>query len=228
MLLRVATYNVHGGVGLDRRYDLDRIARVIAELDADVIGLQELQSRGSDNMLEILQRATNMGAIAAPTFRSTFGDFGNGVLTRLPIVARDCIDLSFGRREPRNAIDATLDCNGTPLRIICTHLGLRASERHEQLRRLIAAIGHHQKIPTVLLGDFNDWLPSQRVVRALDDHFGKPPTLGTFPSLCPVFALDRVWASAQSTLVNVHVHRSRSARVASDHLPLIAQLELVR
>ena len=226
MSLRIATYNVHGGVGLDRRYDIDRIARVIVELDAEVIGLQELQSHGNDNMLEILQRATSMSAIAATTFRSKFGDFGNGLLTRLPIVARGCIDLNFGRREPRNAIDATLDCHGTPLQIICTHLGLRASERREQLRRLIAAIGQRPEIPTVLMGDINDWSPSHRIDRALHEHFGKSPARGTFPSLFPLLALDRLWVTPPSTLTRVSAHRSRIARLASDHLPLIAQLEL--
>ncbi len=226
MTLRIATYNVHGCVGLDRRYNPARIARVIAELDVDVIALQELQSRGDSNMLDILQRATNMFAVAATTFRTKFGDFGNGLLSRFPILSSECIDLSVQGREPRNAIDANLDCKGVPSRVIGTHLGLQSSERREQSARLISALKRHPEVPTVLLGDINDWTMPSRAVQALHAHFGESSARATFPSLMPVLALDRIWVSAPSMLVRVHAHGSRTARVASDHLPLIADLEL--
>ena len=226
MLLRIATYNVHGGVGLDRRYDPARIARVIAELDVDVIALQELQSRADSNMLDILRRATSMYAVAATTFHTKFGDFGNGLLSRFPIVSSERIDLSVQGREPRNAIDANLKCKGVPLRIIGTHLGLQSSERREQSARLISALEQHPSVTNILLGDINDWTMPNRAVQALHGHFGESPAHATFPSLLPLFALDRIWVSAPSTLVRVHAHRSRTARVASDHLPLIANLEL--
>src|ERR1700733_3915854 len=137
MRLRIATYNVHGGVGLDRRYDPMRIARVIGELDADVVALQELQSRADMDMLEILRCETRMHAIAAITFRTARGDFGNGLLSRMPVVSNERINMSVRGREPRNAVDAMLDCDGIPLRIIATHLGLQPSERREQSARLI-------------------------------------------------------------------------------------------
>jgi endonuclease/exonuclease/phosphatase family metal-dependent hydrolase len=226
MSLRIATYNVHGGVGLDRRYDPARIARVIAELDVDVIALQEVQSRGDSNMLDILRRATNMYAVAATTFRTKFGEFGNGLLSRFPIVSRAPIDLSIQGREPRNAIDARLDCKGVPLRIIGTHLGLRSSERREQSARLISALKQNPSVTNVLLGDINDWTTASRGVQALHAHLGESVAYATFPSLFPVLPLDRMWVSSPSTLVRVHAHRSRTARVASDHLPLVADLEL--
>lgn len=226
MSLRIATYNVHGGVGLDRRYDPGRVARVIAELDVDVIALQELQSRDDSNMLDILQRATTMYAVAATTFRTKFGDFGNGLLSRFPVVSNERIDLSIRGREPRNAIDAHLDCNGVALRIIATHLGLQSSERRDQSTRLIAALKARASSTQVLLGDINDWTLPNQTVRALHAHFGESPAHATFPSLLPVVALDRIWVSAPSTLVRVHAHRSRTARVASDHLPLVADLDL--
>jgi endonuclease/exonuclease/phosphatase family metal-dependent hydrolase len=135
------------------------------------------------------------------------------------------IDLSLPSREPRGAVDAILDCNGTPLRIVVTHLGLRNTERAEQARRLIAAVSADPRM-TVLAGDINEWLLPHRALRALHAHFGESPARATFPSAAPMFALDRIWTSPASLLRRVHVHVSRLARRASDHLPLVAELEL--
>lgn len=228
MPLRIATYNVHGGVGLDRRYDPARIARVIVEMDADVVALQELQSRGDTDMLDVLRRETHMRAVAAVTFRNARGDFGNGLLSRLPIVSSERIDLNTHGREPRNAIDATVDCDGTSLRIIATHLGLQPSERREQSARLIAAAKQRPEVATILLGDINEWTLPRHALQALHAHFGESRAYATYPSLLPALALDRLWVSAPSMLVRLHTHRSRTARVASDHLPLVAELELSR
>jgi endonuclease/exonuclease/phosphatase family metal-dependent hydrolase len=228
MRLRIATYNVHGGVGLDRRYDPERIARVIAEMDADVVALQELQSRGGRDMLDTLRRETHAHSIAAITFRNAHGDFGNGLLSRRPIASNERIDLSMHGREPRNAIDATVDCQGIPLRIIATHLGLKPSERREQSARLVAALKKQPDRATVLLGDINDWTLPRHALRALHAHFGESRAHATYPSVFPVLALDRIWVSAPSALVRTYRHQTRTARLASDHLPLVAELELVR
>lgn len=226
MPLRIATYNVHGGVGLDRRYDPVRIARVIDELDADVVALQELQSRAGGDMLDVLRRESTMHGFAATTFRTAHGDFGNGLLSRLPIISSGCIDLSVAGREPRNAIDAVVDGRGAPLRILATHLGLQPAERREQAARLIAAIQQQPSTTTVLLGDINDWTLPRHAVRALHAHFGESRAHATYPSLLPALALDRIWVSPSSALLRTHAHRSRAARMASDHLPLVAELHL--
>jgi endonuclease/exonuclease/phosphatase family metal-dependent hydrolase len=226
MQLRIATYNVHGGVGLDRRYDPARIARVIVEMNADVVALQELQSRADTDMLDVLRRETRMHAIAAVTFRNAHGDFGNGLLSRLPIVSNGRIELSVHGREPRNAIDATVDCDGIPLRIIATHLGLQPSERREQSARLIAAAKQRPDVATILLGDINDWTVPRHALRALHTYFGESHAHATYPALLPVLALDRIWVCAPSAPARIDAHRSRTARVASDHLPLIAEMQL--
>ena len=228
MRLRIATYNVHGGVGMDRRYDPARIARVIGEMNADLVALQELQSRGDTDMLDVLRRETRMHAVAAVTFRTAHGDFGNGLLSRLPIVSNERIDLSVHGREPRNAIDATVIGDDIPLRIITTHLGLQPSERLEQSARLIAAAKRRTDVATILLGDINDWTLPRRAVRALHTHFGESQSHATYPSFLPVLALDRIWTSASLALSRVQAHRSHTARAASDHLPLVAEFELAR
>ena len=221
----IVSYNTHGAVGIDRRFAPDRIARVLAEIDADVIALQELTLRANGfEMLDYLQRETGFHAIAGPTICSVERDFGNGLLTRFPIVSVAHVKLDIARREPRGAIDAVVDCNGTPLRVIATHLGLRPSERRVQVRQLLDTVRAGPEMPTVLLGDLNEWFLHGRPLRWLRDHFGESPAHATFPSPMPLLALDRIWASPAAMLGRVRAHRSKLARRASDHLPLVARL----
>ena len=226
MRVVAATYNTHGGVGIDRRFDPQRIADVVLELNADVIALQELEFHAHANMLDIVRERTGFHAIAQRTFARDNGAFGNGLLSRWPVTASATIDLSLPDREPRGAIDVMIDCDGIPLRMIATHLGLRPAERAEQARRLAAVVGNG--MPTLLAGDINEWLMPRRALRALHAHFGQSPARATFPSFAPMIALDRIWTSPVSMLRRVLVHRSALARRASDHLPLVAELELAR
>jgi len=221
----IVSYNTHGAVGIDRRFAPDRIARVLAEIGADIIALQELELRASGfDMLAYLQRETGFHAIAGPTWLSADRDFGNGLLTRFPVVSSAQVKLDVARREPRGAIDAVVDCEGTPLRVIATHLGLRPSERREQVKRLLDTVRSGPSMPTVLLGDLNEWFLRGRPLRWLHEHFGESPAYATFPSPLPLLALDRIWCSPAPLLRRVRVHRSRLARRASDHLPLVARL----
>ncbi|MFI4969327.1 MAG: endonuclease/exonuclease/phosphatase family protein [Lysobacterales bacterium] len=223
--LRIATWNMHGGVGLDGRFSSARIARVIGELDADVIALQEFGSRRAGfDLRSQLETAAAARAIVMPTLQKYACDFGNAVLTRWP--ARDvaCHALGVDRREPRNAIDLLIDHGGGTLRIVVTHLGLRVAERRTQIARLQALLGATSAERIVLLGDFNEWRP-RNALRAFDQWFGMSMAPATFPSPCPVAALDRIWVAPASACVDLRVHRSRAARIASDHLPLVATLE---
>jgi len=221
----IASYNTHGGVGLDRRYAPQRIADVLAELGADIVALQELQAHDAGlDMLALLGDATGYHAIAGPTLRLADGHFGNGLLSRYPIVSTQRIALAVGRREPRGAIDAVIDCDGIHLRVIATHLGLARDERREQTARLLHAIRSGPALPTVLLGDLNEWLLRGRALHELHAHFEEAPACATFPSVLPMLALDRIWMAPAQRLRRVRAHRSRLARIASDHLPLLADI----
>jgi len=223
MRLRIATWNMHAGVGLDGRFAPERIARVLGEIDADVVALQEFGSRRGFDMLAHLERAAAARGIAMPTFSKYGCDFGNVVLSRLEVVSSACIDLACDRREPRNALDVVVRAAGQPLRVVATHLGLRRAERSEQFARLDAALREAAHLPTVLLGDFNAWRPH---VPARFAAAARPPTPATFPAPFPVAALDRILVAPGEALVGLSVHRSRIARIASDHLPLVATLDL--
>jgi endonuclease/exonuclease/phosphatase family metal-dependent hydrolase len=224
--LTIATYNIHAAVGADGRFDPQRVAGVLQEISADIIALQEVPLGGprSPNVLDILQQATGYHAVEGPTDISPKRRYGNAVLSRYPIIATRTIDLSFGSREPRGALDADVDCHGHPLRVIATHLGLRPAERRDQIRRLLQVFDTDE-MPVILLGDVNEWFVWGRCLRWLVSHFEAVPAPATFPSRWPLFALDRIWIRPRHRLVHVERHVTPLSRVASDHLPLIAHID---
>jgi len=221
------SYNVHGGVGCDGRFVPNRIVDVLRELDADVIGLQEVESRATGfDMLDFLARETGLTGIAGPTLAGPGGDYGNGLLTRHPVLRERRIDISYPGREPRGAIDAELDIDGVPVRVINTHLGLHPAERRFQVQLLLDMFEHERELPTIFMGDLNEWFLYGRPLRWLQRHFQSTPALASFPSRLPLLALDRIWMKPRALLRKMRVHRSRRARLASDHLPLVADMAL--
>ncbi|WP_080295279.1 endonuclease/exonuclease/phosphatase family protein [Burkholderia pseudomallei] len=223
--LRIATYNIHGGLGAWTASAAERIAVVLDELRADVIALQEVPLggvRGAD-VLAHLRACTGMHAAEGPTIDTPARRYGNAVLSRFPIRAARMLDLSFGNREPRGALDADIECGFGVLRVVATHLGLSATERSAQVARLLAAFDT-RALPVILLGDINEWFVRGRALRALVTHFRRAPAPRTFPTLCPLFSLDRIWVHPGEWLVDVTAHRSARARRASDHYPLVARI----
>ncbi|WP_353189258.1 VTT domain-containing protein [Pandoraea pnomenusa] len=228
--LTVASYNVHGGVGADGLHAPERVARVLDEIDADIVALQEVEANATGvGMLAQLAEARGMHVIPGPTLTRAGVDFGNAIVTRFAPVTVRHIDLSVTGREPRGAIDATLmwhDTHGREmqLRVIATHLGLRPGERREQVRRLLECLANQPRTATVLLGDVNEWFLWGRPLRWLHRYFERAPHVATFPSRWPLLALDRIWTSPRAHLGAVWRHASPLARRASDHLPLVAAL----
>ncbi|MDB5761129.1 MAG: endonuclease [Herminiimonas sp.] len=224
--LTIATYNIHGAVGSDGLFYPQRIADVLHEMNADVIALQEVPLGGGamPDVLRLLQDATGYASAEGPTFSVAERRYGNAVLSRYPIAETRSIDISFGGREPRGALDADIDCHGHPLRVVATHLGLRPAERRAQIRRLLQVFDT-DLMPVILLGDVNEWFVWGRPLRWLVSHFQSVPAPATFPSRWPVFALDRIWIRPRHRLVHVEAHATRLARIASDHLPLIAHID---
>lgn len=223
--LTVASYNVHRCVGRDGRHDPGRVAKVIEELQADVVALQEVDyryhiRRGVDQ-LRFLAEATGLESVWGPVlYGPRSGQYGNGLLTRHEVLAVRGIDLSVPRHQRRGALDVDLSVHGTRVRIIAAHLGLGLTERQDQVRRLLQALHDHEGGPLVLLGDFNEWRPPSRPLRRLHSHFGRTPGVRSFPSNFPLFALDRIWVQPRAALVALEVHNSQWARRASDHLPV--------
>jgi endonuclease/exonuclease/phosphatase family metal-dependent hydrolase len=150
------------------------------------------------------------------------GDYGHVLLTRWPITFSARHDLSVDRREPRAAIDAIIATPAGPLRAIAVHLGLSLRERHRQARQL-ASLAVTNALPLVMLGDFNDWFWHGSVQHALREVFPGRSRFRTFPAACPMLRLDRIYVRPQRMLT--HMRIDRDARAASDHLPVIADLD---
>lgn len=225
--LRVATYNVHGGVGRDGRCDPHRIAQVLNEANADVVALQEVDlHRGPRDMLALLARHTGLDPVAGATMLKKTGAFGNALLTRFRPIAVRRVDLSVPHREPRGALDVVVACRGIRLRVLATHLGLRPAERRLQVRRVLTRLESEPTRPVVLMGDLNEWFLWGRPLRWLHRVFDKTPAPATYPARFPLFALDRLWVEPRHVLDKIEVHSSPLARRASDHLPLLAELEI--
>jgi endonuclease/exonuclease/phosphatase family metal-dependent hydrolase len=230
MRLRVATYNIHSCVGNDRGYDPRRIADVILETGADVVGLQEVAAKpelaGVPDQFAYLAEATGMTAIAGPNVILHESRFGNVLLTRWPALGVRRVDLSIAPYEPRGAVVADLAIHGTRLRVITTHLGLRVWERarqHATLGRLMAARGD---APAVIMGDFNSWWPDLSALKHLGPRFGWSRSPASFPAHLPFLALDRIWTVPDTFIGRVRAHKTPLARQASDHLPVVADLAL--
>lgn len=228
--LRVATWNVHSCIGMDGRSDVDRVAEVVRELDADLVGLQELDDRENhpaEQHLAALAARTGLRPISCPTIWGTHGGFGNALLSRRRPHRVRTVDLSVSRREPRRALDADVLLDpGHHLRVVVTHLGLRLWERGQQIERLLRLLDEHDERPLLLLGDLNEWRQRGYILRALEDRFGEGTSVKSWPSRIPSMALDRIYVSPPSRVLRAWAHDTPEARLASDHLPVVAEVEL--
>jgi len=229
--LTIATWNIHGGVGIDGRYSSARIIDVLGELDADIVALQEVASeQAHKSFLVEIERETGYHVAAGPLSQRVGSDFGNAVLSRYAFTSIARLDLAVRNYEPRGALDVCVHVGAQQLlRVVATHLGLRPGERREQVQRLIAVIESDVPHPTVLMGDANEWFLWGRPLRWLHTHFREEPAAPrTFPSWRPMFALDRIWVSPVGRLQRLARHASPLARIASDHLPLKAEIVVSR
>ncbi|MGY5778399.1 endonuclease/exonuclease/phosphatase family protein [Rhizobium sp. LEGMi135b] len=228
----IASYNVHKCVGADRRFDPERTSRVIHEIDADVIGLQEADTRFGERTgildLRRLERETGLIPVPIAGVTKAHGWHGNVVLFKQGTV-RDVHQINLPGLEPRGALIAELElASGGSLRIIAAHLGLLHRSRAQQTRLIVDLMNDGSETPTILLGDLNEWrLGDRSSLNTFQNAFGPlPPAVPSFPSTLPLLALDRIMANRRGMISAVEVHDSPLARVASDHLPIKAVVSL--
>ena len=226
--IRVVSYNIHGCIGTDGVFAPERIAHVLAMLDADFIALQEVEDRECQGMTVSQFFADALGLhIAARTTHQRAGlNYGNLLLSRAQPVRTAAHDLAFSRREPRGAIEADFVIHGHNLRVVATHFGLSMRERRVQLQKLLPYLEDREPDLTVLCADFNEWLPFSHVHRVLRRVLGATPAVRSFPSRQPALSLDRVYASPLTTQVSIDAVAKADVRKASDHLPVVAVFDL--
>ncbi|PKM37284.1 MAG: endonuclease [Gammaproteobacteria bacterium HGW-Gammaproteobacteria-10] len=228
MKLRVATYNIHSCIGRDGIRNTPRIAQVLKEINADLIALQEVETECAhpESVLAALEQATVANAISGFTYLAKHGYFGNVLLSRIPVRGVEHIDISVPGREPRGLIDAKLKLDNTNLRVLATHLGLLPGERRRQVRRVLSTLASSTADVNIVLGDFNEWLLWGRSMRWLKRRFDKMPGLATFPAHRPILSLDRILVDPREYMISLNVHVSELSKIASDHLPLVAEIEI--
>jgi len=232
--LRAVTYNVHSCIGLDRVLAPERILRVLHEIDADIVALQELGCRrqGAADQFPLFASALGMEGVYDIDLLGILGRFGNALFVRGRLIEAKVIDLSVGRYEPRRVLDALVELHGERMRVMVTHLGLRPLERRRQIERIAAAMDDDSAPTagasrTLLLGDFNVVGPERRALGRLGAPRGLK-RMPTYPAWRPIMSLDRLWTVPASDLIGLHVHRSALSRVASDHLPLVGEIKHAR
>ena len=239
--LSVVTYNVHSCLGLDDRLSPARIARVLEHCGADIIALQELDVRrgrtGHVDQAEEIAAQLGMQVAFYPALAREGEQYGDAILSRFPfhiIKSTGLPNVPDGRLEPRGALWAAVDAGNRPIQVVNTHLGLASQEQRLQVEALLGSdwLAHPDcQRPTILSGDLNMSPRSphfRRLAARLRDvqtGNGRRPQ-GTWISYWPRLRIDHVLVSKEFRIKDVRTIRSKLAREASDHLPLVVDLEL--
>jgi endonuclease/exonuclease/phosphatase family metal-dependent hydrolase len=223
MNVTVASYNIHKAEGLDRRVDLARIARVLGEIDADLVGIQEIYRPQAEALAAELGMSMEMGV----TRHFENMPYGNAIFTRFTVHGSHTFDLTRPPREPRGGLRVDTMVGERPLHLFNVHFGLKIRERAEQVEALVQEQVLRRDLPgsRVVIGDLNEWFPGA-VGRALRRELHGPRIRRTHPAPLPIFPLDRISWDRELHADSFRVHRSQLARVASDHLPVVARLRL--
>ena len=233
--IKVASYNIHKGIGLDRRRDPDRILAVLREIDADVIALQEADRRFGTRAAVIprqaLEEHSPWKAVATGHFNgvrpASIGWHGNVLLVRREIEVIDVGAVALPTLEPRGAVCAELRITGRPVRVVGMHLDLSGLHRRKQVRAVCDhLIAQACDAPAVMMGDLNEWSITGGALSSFDAAHRVLAPGRSFPARRPLAQLDRIVVSGGWQVEECGVHHSALAATASDHLPVWARLEL--
>ncbi|GES41371.1 endonuclease/exonuclease/phosphatase family metal-dependent hydrolase [Rhizobium sp. ERR 922] len=235
--IRILTYNVHSCIGTDRKVDPTRIASVIAQTQADIVALQEIDVRrlrtGRIDQASMIASLLKMEAHFNATLTFAEEQYGDAIITNWPTRAVKAGPLP-SRGEPRGALAVEIVIGDVILNVVNTHLGLRGRDRIQQMTTLLGPPWLHGSVQpgaTILCGDLNA-VPASATYRLIGRLFkdvqlqGKDPARPTFPSRYPLMRLDHIFVSEDIHVMGSAVLQNKLTKVASDHLPLIADLIL--
>jgi len=235
----ICTYNIHKSRGLDTRMRPERIAAVLASVDADVVALQEVvRGPGERDQLAIIAaELKGYGFCFGETRKIGTAPYGNAILSRFPIVDHQHYNITATWREDRGCVRAAIELPGGRLiQLFNVHLGTGYLERRRQAQMLVSPtllneptfLGHR-----IVLGDFNEWtrgLATKLLAAHLKGADVRPflKRHRSYPGVLPLMHLDHIYYDPVVELVDFRIHRTRTSLVASDHLPLVAEFKLLR
>lgn len=228
--MRVASYNIRKAIGLDRKRKPERILDVLSEIGADVVALQEADRRFGQRIsalpFHLIDQHPHYKPVPVSIRPHSLGWHGNALLVKDDVEIIDAAALHLPSIEPRGAIAAELRVRGIHILVIGLHLDLSGLWRRKQS----AAILHHvaaqsKRLPTILMGDTNEWGRDRGCLHDFGTHHTAAPTGPSYHARMPIAALDRIFVSPELAVIDSGVHSSATARIASDHLPVWADLE---
>ena len=228
--IKVASYNMRKGIGLDRRRDPGGVLSVLGDLDADFVALQEADRRFGTRASAIPPHMFEDHSDYVPVDLLdgrpyAIGWHGNALLVRKGVVVEESHALHLPTLEPRGAVAATVRVGDTRLRVVGMHLDISGLRRRQQARAILSHVAEGEKLPTVLMGDCNEWRNRGGCLHDFGEHHRLVDTGHSFHSRKPVARLDRIFASPDLEALDAGVHQSALAARASDHLPIWARFK---
>lgn len=230
VMIKVASYNMRKGIGLDRRRDPGRVLSVLGELDADIVALQEADRRFGTRASAIPPHmfAEHSDYVPVDLLEGrpyAIGWHGNALLVRKGAEVEESHVLHLPTLEPRGAVAATVRVGGTRLRVVGMHLDISGLRRRQQARAILDHVAEGEVLPTILMGDCNEWRNRGGCLADFGAGHRLVDTGHSFHSRRPVARLDRIFASPDLEPVEAGVHLSPLAARASDHLPIWARFK---
>jgi len=228
-MIRVASYNMRKAIGIDRRRRPERTLAVWNELGADVIALQEADrrfgSRTSAVPLDLIEAQSSYRPVPFETRAGAIGWHGNALLVKKEVEVLERHLFHLPSLEPRGAVLAEVSVKGTVLRVVGMHLDLSGLWRRRQAQAILAHLAERgEALPTVLMGDLNEWSTRGGCLRDFAEHHAFAPCGLSFHARRPIAQLDRIMVTPDLEIAASGAHDSATSRRASDHLPVWADL----
>ncbi len=230
-MIKVASYNIRKSLGTDRKRRPDRIMRILGEIDADIVALQEVDLRFGQRTSTLSSEAivdhTDYMPVRYGIQQQSLGWHGNAILVRKSAKVVDQQRIDIPSFEPRGAVLADIVIDGRTVRVVGMHLGLIGSSRLRQAQAIVAYLERIEgKVPTIIMGDLNQWAPEGGCLAQFAVHHDVIAPGPSFHSRRPMLGLDRIITSRDFKLEATGVHQTALARTGSDHLPVWASLSL--
>jgi endonuclease/exonuclease/phosphatase family metal-dependent hydrolase len=229
-MIKLASYNMRKAIGSDRVHRPDRILDVLGEIDADVVALQEADrrfgARATALPCDLIEQHSDYVPVKLGRRVDSIGWHGNAILVRKAMAVTAFGHIDLPTLEPRGGVFVELTIDTHRLRVVGMHLDLSGLWRRKQARHILAALAERKAMPTVMMGDLNEWRRASGCLHDFASGFRFAPTGKSFPARRPIARLDRIMADSAVNIIACGVHHSLKSRHASDHLPVWAQVEV--